>query len=318
VVELAARLAPNWTTVAGGLEGILDFYELSLPRYAIMGLTGHAWHFQLAEREGVVALPSGPTDIDWDAMLPRYARTGLAWERFSGDASNRLEAVAWARGHLDESRPLLGWDFHMHDFGLVYGYDAGDASFLVDDPLTPQVGARVEWEGWPSATLDRIELFAPVGPVEVDAEEAVLGSLNNAVVDLAATTSPNRGTAGIERWAAALESDLEVDRAGNAYTLQVLQAGRMDGADYLASLVEVFPGAAKELARAERATRDEIQALAPLITLFPFPTGGHGNVANPGLREAAASALRRAAAREREAVEALRLAVRTIEGASDA
>jgi hypothetical protein len=313
VVELAARLAPNWTTVAGGLEGILDYYGLSLPRYAIMGLTGHAWHFHLAEREGVVALPSGPTDIDWDAMLPRYARTGLAWERFSGDGSNRLEAVAWAQRHLNEGRPLLGWDFHMHDFGLVYGYDAGESSFLVDDPLTPQVGARVEWEGWPSRAIDRIELFAPTSPAEVDAEGAVVASLADAANDLGAPQRPNSGVAGIERWADALEGDRDVDRAGNAYTLQVLQAARMDGADYLASLVEVLPGAAEHLARAERAARDELQSLAPLITLFPFPTGGHGNVANPGLREAAATALRRAAAREREVVEALRLAVHAIE-----
>jgi hypothetical protein len=317
VVELAARLAPNWTTVAGGLEGILDHFDLSLPRYAIMGLTGHAWHFHLAEREGVVALPSGPTDFDWDRMLPRYSRTGLAWERFGGDASRRDDAVAWAKRHMDEGRPLLGWDFHLHDYAVVYGYDDSEGAFLVDDPLTPQVGARAEWDGWPSA-LRRIELFAPVDPLDVDAEQAVLDSLADAVSDLEAPASPRSGTRGIERWADALESELEVDRAGNAYTLQVLQAARMDGADYLASLVNVFPAAAGHLARAERATRDEVKALAPLITLFPFPTGGHGNVANPGLREAAAAALRRAAAHERQAVEALRLALVAVEDGGDA
>jgi hypothetical protein len=57
----------------------------------------------------------------------------------------------------------------------------------------------------------------------------------------------------------------------------------------------------------------ETKALAPLLTLFPFPTGGHGNVANAGLRRGAAMALRRAAAHERAAAEAVREALALFE-----
>jgi hypothetical protein len=96
-----------------------------------------------------------------------------------------------------------------------------------------------------------------------------------------------------------------VDRAGNAYTLQVLEAARLDGADFLAQVGESIPDLAAMLAPAERAIRDEANALAPLLTLFPFPTGGHGNVANAGLRRGAAMALRQAARHERSAAEAL-------------
>ena len=85
-------------------------------------------------------------------------------------------------------------------------------------------------------------------------------------------------------WADAFDSDTEVDRAGNAYTLAVLQGARMDGAAFLADLAESIPDLGEPLRVAERAIRDEVQALSPLITLFPFPTGGHGNVGNAGLR----------------------------------
>jgi len=84
-----------------------------------------------------------------------------------------------------------------------------------------------------------------------------------------------------------------------------LQAARGDGAAFLADLAEALPEIAGPLREAEQALREEVKTLSPLITLFPFPSGGHGNVASPGLRQAAAAALRRAAAQEREATAAL-------------
>jgi hypothetical protein len=50
-----------------------------------------------------------------------------------------------------------------------------------------------------------------------------------------------------------------------------------------------------------------------LLTLFPFPTGGHGNVNVPGLRRAAAMALRRAAQHERTAATHIRAALALFE-----
>ena len=118
-----------------------------------------------------------------------------------------------------------------------------------------------------------------------------------------------RGTAALGAWAEALDGDGEVDRAGNAYTLGVLQGARLDGAQFLADLADAVPPVAEALRHAERAIRDEAATLAPLITLFPFPSGGHGNVANAGLRRAAAMALRRAKSYEQLASEAIREAL---------
>lgn len=314
-------IAPNWTSAAGALDGILKHLGVALPRHAIMGLTGHAWHTCIALQGDVIALPSGPADLDWGAMVERYARTGYRWERFSrmvaaGEAPDipRAEAIAWAVPHLDAGRPLLGWDFHLHEHAIVYGYDPAREGFLVHGVLSEEVGPIALWRDWPSA-IGRIELYAPVEPFEADPFETVTGALQTALDCFAGDDGPAdgqpRGTAGLDAWADAFDSEVEVDRAGNAYTLAVLQAARMDGADFLADIAVSLPELAPPLLAAERAIRDEAQALSPLITLFPFPTGGHGNVGNAGLRRGAAMALRRAAQHERSAAlqvsDALRL-----------
>jgi len=308
-------LAPNWTSAAGALDGILAHLGQPLPRHAIMGLTGHAWHFCLASRGGVVALPSGPADLNRAALPDRYARTGFRWERYSGrlvpgatDQPARAGAIEWAAARLDAGRPLIGWDFHLHEHAIVYGYSRDRAGFFVHDILTEEVGPFVPWDAWPSS-LGEVELLAPAEPVEVDPVEAVAAALQTALDCFDGRDGPGdgqpRGTAGIEAWAAAFDGDTEVDRAGNAYTLAVLQAARMDGADFLADLAAGIPELSAPAQRAERLLREVVKALSPLITLFPFPTGGHGNVGNPGLRRGAAMALNRAARYEREAAAAI-------------
>jgi hypothetical protein len=313
------RLAPNWTSAAGALEGVLEFLGTPLPRHAVMGLTGHAWHLCLGSKEGVVALPSGPADLDWEAMARNYARTGFEWERFGASlppgedwAEMRQAAIDWATAHLDAGRPLIGWDFHLHEFGIVYGYDAAREGFLVEDVVTPEVGPIALWRDWPSS-VGQIELFAPINPIEVDPVDAVAGALETAVACFAGADGPDdgqpRGTAALDAWAEAMDGETQVDRAGNAYTLAVLQAARIDGAEFLRDLAESLPELAAPLAAAERAIRDEAQALSPLLTLFPFPTGGHGNVGNAGLRRGAAMALRRAAEYERATAQAIQSAL---------
>ena len=303
-------LKPNWTTAAGALEGVLTAEGLELPRHAVMGLTGHAWHLCLASEGDVTALPSGPHDLDWGAMVERYARTGLAWERLGRRARGvelavaRDEAIAWARERLDAGVPLIGFDLQIHEFAIVRGYSVERGGFLVESAVSEEMGGFAPWSDWPTPSIGIVELFAPVGPSDPDPEEAVVGALQTAVELMSggggASAHP-RGTAALEAWADAFEGTGEIDRAGNAYTLAVLQAARTDGAAFLGDLAEAVPGLAIPLIHAQRAVLDVTQALSPLLTLFPFPAGGHGSVSNPGLREAAANALRRAAAHERRA-----------------
>ncbi|MGE0601874.1 MAG: hypothetical protein AB7J35_21030 [Dehalococcoidia bacterium] len=318
------QLGENWTSAVAALEGILGHLGQPLPRHALMGLTGHAWHMCLGTKGEVSALPSGPADLDWQAMVDRYARTGFRWERFGGELPGegpweemREAAAAWAMGHLDAGRPLIGWDFHLHEHGIVYGYDQDRGGFLVHDVLTPELGPFVLWDVWPTAAIGKLELFAPVEPVEPDPLESIGGALQTALDCFAGTDGPEdgqpRGTAAIDAWAEAFDGDGEIDRAGNAYTLVVLQAARTDGAIFLEDVAESIPELANPLTVAAASIREQVKALSPLITLFPFPSGGHGNVNNAGLRRAAAMALRRAAKHERDAADGIRAALAILE-----
>ena len=317
-------LAPNWTSAVGALEGILEHLGQRLPRHALMGLTGHAWHACLGTKGDVTALPSGVADLDWEAAVSRYAHTGFRWERFGGELPAdgdwdelRLPGIEWAAAHIDAGRPLIGWDFHLHEHGIVYGYDRARAGFLVHDMLSEEVGPFVKWDVWPTS-IGRLELFAPVEPFEPDPVDSIGQALATALLCFEGNDGPAdgqpRGTAALAAWADAFDGEGEVDRAGNAYTLVVLQAARMDGAAFLADVAEAIPELAGPLGAANVAVREQVKALSPLITLFPFPSGGHGNVNNAGLRRAAAMALRRAAKHERDAAAAIREALDVLGG----
>ena len=322
-IELPVHFVPNWTSAAGALEGVLAMLGTPLPRHAIMGLSGHAWHFRLGVQEGVAALPSGPVDLDWELMTANYSRLGWRWERFGarpgpGAALDlaREAALAWAIPHLDAGRPLIGFDFHLREFGAIAGYDSDAACWLVDDLLSPQYGLVVPWQDWPGPG-GWVELFAPVEPMEVDAIDAVAGALKTARDFLRGVGGGDSlgGAPGLERWAEALEGDATIDRAGNAYTIAVLLAARSDGAAFLRDLAESLPELGQPLTDAARAISEEVKTLSPLATLFPFPAGGHGSIDVPGLRRAAATALRRAAAYEQSALEPIEEAIDDLAGA---
>jgi hypothetical protein len=320
------RLAPNWTTAAGALEGVLDFLGAGLPRHAIMGISGHAWHIGVSSRGATHVLPDGPNNLDWSWMVRGYRRLGVEWERFAAALDRaddwqapREAAVEWIIARLDEGRPVIGWDFHLHEFSVVYGYDRERRGLLVQSVVTPEVGPLALWDDWPSS-LGLIELFAPGKPAEADAVEVIAESLETAVAMLEGRPdAPSwgaahddqqepsiiRGTEAFARWADVFEGDEEIDRAGNAYTIAVTQAAREDGARFLDDLARSIPDLAPALESAVRPLRETVKAMSPLVTLFPFPAGGHGNVANPGLRRAAAMPLRRCADYDREAAAAI-------------
>ena len=228
----------------------------------------------------------------------------------------RVAAVAWAKPFLEAGRPLAGWDFHLHEHAVVYGYDDERGGFLVDDVLSGEAGAFASWDEWPSS-LGLLELYVPVRAEEMDPIEAIQGALQTALDCFTGRDGPEdgqpRGTAALDAWSAAMDAETEVDRAGNAYTLAVLQAARLDGYAFLADVAAALPDIAAPLKEAIIAVKAQTQALSPLLTLFPFPSGGHGNVANAGLRRGAAMALRRAAEHERTAAAAITEALTAFE-----
>lgn len=301
-------LAPNWTTLAGAVETVLEAVGVPLPRHAVMGLSGFAFTFAFVEgREGSPA-PASIHAFDGYDLEARLLRTGVRFERFVGGPEARREALEWVAARAERGVPVIAWALRLREWGIVVRCDRETESFAVADLLTPEVGPTVGWEEWPFAG-ERVDLLAPVECTDPDASTVVREALEDAVRFLeGAVPSVNlaAGAVALEAWAHALAAGHAIDRRGNAYCLAAVHAARSDAARFCEEIAESFPPAAAGLAAAAHALRSEASELSRLVTLFPYPTGGPGALASEGLRRSAAAALRRAADLERAAAAHLR------------
>lgn len=311
-----ARLAPNWTTLAGAVEGVLAALGAPLPRHAVMGLTGCAFAFALAGGEAGTASPAGIHAFDTWRIDDRLARTGVRFERFAPRDADRREAIAWIAARTERGLPVIAWAVRLREWGIIREVDRASETFTVDDLLTPEVGPTASWDEWPWGG-ERIDLLAPAEAVPAeDAVASVIGSLRDAAALLDGRIRPAglpAGAEALEGWAKALDERCEIDRSGNAHCLATLLAARSDGSAYFEELAEALPEASEPLRAAAAALRHEAAELAQLVTLFPFPAGGPGALASAGIRRIAAAALRRAAGWEREAARAAREAAAILE-----
>lgn len=301
-------LAPNWTTLAGAIETVLEAVGVPLPRHAVMGLTGFAFTFAFVEgREGSPA-PASIHAFDGYNLEARLLRTGVRFERFVGGPEARQEALEWVAARAGRGVPVIAWALRLREWGIVVRCDREAASFEVADLLTPEVGPTVGWEEWPFAG-ERFDLLAPVESTEPEAATVVREALEDAARFLEGTVPSldlAAGAVALEAWADALAAGHAIDRSGNAYCLAALHAARSDAARFCEDLAESFAPAAAGLAAAARALRSEASELSRLLTLFPYPGGGPGALASEGMRRSAAAALRRAADLERAAAAHLR------------
>jgi len=313
------RLAPNWTTLAGAIEGVLEAMAAPLPRHAVMGLTGCAFTFALARGETGVAGAAGIHAFDTIRLEERLARTGVRFERFLGGRAERRDAIAWMTARTARGTPVVAWALRLREWGIVQAVDEAAQTFAVDDLLTPEVGPSAAWDDWPWAG-ERVDLLAPVGHgVEEDALEAVAAALRDAAAFLSGEIRPEgmpSGADALEEWAAAFEEGRPIDRSGNAYCLAALEAARSDGAAFFEELAQALSNTAEPLRRAAAALRREAAELSQLVTLFPYPAGGAGALTSPGMRRIAAAVLRRAARWEREAAQAAAAAAAGLSSAS--
>jgi len=307
------RLAPNWTTLAGAVEGVLAALGVPLPRHAVMGLTGCAFAFALAESEAGAASPAGLHAFDTWRLGERLARTGVRFERFAPNDADPHEAIAWIASRTERGVPVIAWALRLREWGIIREVDQASETFTVDDLLSPEVGPTAAWADWPWGG-ERIDLLAPVEAVAAEdaAEDLVIDSLRDAAALLEGRIRPAglpTGAEALEAWARAFEEGRAIDRSGNAHCLAALLAARSDGATYFSELGEALPEASEPLQAAAEGLRREAAELAQLVTLFPYPAGGAGALASAGIRRIAAAALRRAADWERQAAQRVRVAL---------
>jgi hypothetical protein len=312
---IAAGYVSAWNTITGALRALGADYAPA----TVAVLSGHAFRFALTETaEGAIGA-GGPNAFAAASALPLYEGLGWRFRAFEaaahdpGVAERRAEALRLLRRCLDRGRPAIAFGLHLPEFGIVRGY-AGD-DLLAGTAVSSQYGERIPAAQWPAPGRPLpIRLFLPEQRRKVRREEALGATLRFAVAYARQGDAPGivaeepvaaSGLAAFARWLALLDSETPIAAHGQAYCIQALQEARTQAAQALAEAAR--EPAWQGLGAAATAYRREVVALSQLATLFPYPNGG--NAGSPGVRRAAAAALRRALAAEEEAVAALEAAL---------
>ncbi len=311
-MELPVRYVPNWTSIAGAIEGVLEYLGAALPTHAVMGLTGLAFALRLEERGGSW-FPSPPSDpLPTRRVVAVSRRLGLHLRPYEGPAT-REDVIEWIQGELGRGRPVLAKDLRGPGWGIVRGIDVRERHLLISDLLEPEVGPRLPWEELPASPA---ELLIPSALAEAGAAGVVREALTDAAQLLtgeAPFLGEVHGAPALEAWAELLRSGRPLDRPGHALHIARLHAARLAAAQFCEDLAAAFEAAAEALRQAARSLRQEASELSQLLTLFPYPSGGGSTLSHPGMRRIAASNLERAAELERAAGEALGAARRHLD-----
>lgn len=296
----------NWSSLTGSVQALLRFYELPDDGPQISATLGEAF------RVRAVAAMSAPPAFQARAYPPRSLRGLTADLRVLGLSATVLERNppgSWQRGpwqrrpwlltrrikrRLNRGQPVIAFGAGVDEFGLLAGYDDARRAFWREGPLTHEIGRWLPYTalrpGGPNWLAVVLAEKAPPHP------QRVAVHARTQALTLAASAE---GTVALERWASILAGEREVDMQGHAYWVQALAAARGEAAQFWRREAALQPA----LARAAQAVAQEALTLSRLSSMFPFPAGGDVNPG--GLRNAAASILRAAAAQEGDAMDAL-------------
>lgn len=312
----------NWTSIAGALEGVLVYLGEAHDRSTLMGLTGHAFRLSIwTSREGIADGESA-SRIDFDHAVRLYANLGYRVEHVSGRPEERDygrrrdEAIKRIRRSIDRGLPAVVYGLQVPEFGLVKGYEDRAGLFYVSTTVSPQYGEALPLSQWPApGHLEWVEaiLLGDRRPVDRRAAEQMALAF---AVELAEQGEPGpadtaHGYAAYQRWLEGYAEPGRLAAVGNARCIQVVQAARHDAARFLRDIARDYRvGVAALLKQAATAYDAETLAFSRLATLFPYPGGG--DCESRGALTAGAGALRDAYTQERDAIQFIRQALRSV------
>jgi hypothetical protein len=282
-----AAYVPNWSSVAGALEGVTRFFGLPLDTTDVMGLSGEAFVLRVPSGEG--GLFDHRPHLEPNEAA-RYNLLGLRWEH--APTGGPEDARRAARKAIDAGSPAIVFGLFVPEYGLITGYDDRTRQFAVSTQLDEQGRLVLPYDRWPVAGSDRHGVLRVAGRAKIERDEALRQALSQAS-GLALTS-----VTALEAWAIALATGSPVAATGNAHAIQVTLTSRFRAASFLDRVGEEMRAG---LAEASACYRAAGLAYSRLATLFPYPNGGEVN--EPFLRQEAARLLRQSQAHEREASE---------------
>jgi hypothetical protein len=311
-VPMEVTYTPAWLTWVAATTTCLRALEVACDPVDVAGMTGYAFHFTVARG----LCPSGPTELEWGALLPGVWRLGRATSvfqaiSFTGPKESEAvreqfrEAHAMARREVEAGRPCVIWGAYVPEFAAVVGV-TGDSY---------QVKSFRECSGEEQPPIPFDALNAPGGAYllafpmvpslpQADADRQALARAVARFRTPHPDPSYQTGVAAYDRWIEELLAR-RADAGGNSYNAACYAEGRRFAREFLERVAGRNRELAGPLAPAIQEYTKAAQAMEQVAALFPFPGQWGAMVTDEAAIEGAVEALRTARDAESRAVERL-------------
>lgn len=311
-VPVEVEYTPSWLTWVASATTCLRALGVECDAAEVAGMTGYAFHLGIARG----LCPSGPTALDWGALLPgvqALGRSALVSHAASCDnpreseaarAAHR-EAFELARREVEAGRPCVVWGTYLPEFGVVVGIR--DDAYLVRSfkGCNGEEEPPIPWDGLQAPGGAYVLAFpAPAGLPPVEADHRALARAVATFRHAAPSPLYRYGTDGYTLWIEELESR-RADAGGNSYNAACYAEGRRLAREFLARVAARTPLAVEEITRAAQDYATAAGAMSRVAALFPFPGAWGSPVEDEAAIHEAADALRLARETERRAIERL-------------
>ena len=308
IVLEKARFMRHTDLVIGGLEGVVRHLDEDVPPYRVMGATGHAFRFCVADSVS----PAGTSEIDVPGNLAMYENLGYAIQHIGADVDDgefpERQQQAWEAitASLDRGTPAIA------RFGIFYwvvkGYHEKKEEIYISswgggvEPVSLEDLGTLAEVGAPG--LDIFIFGAPrqVDPVAV-AREVIELALREA--HRPSTDTYHYGLDAYDHWMVELTAG-RVDGFGQALTADLVFERRTMAAEYLREAAPRFPQqVSAELLRAGQYYDEEVVSLTTLASMTPMGMGDSVDLEDPENLSRMVALVRAARASEEQAVRAL-------------
>lgn len=332
---------PFSSTLLGTVVPALQATSCACSWARAAGVLGHAFTFSMLKGCGECRWEG---NIDWWLYGDRLDDLGYSFNHFeaiqtiprfaplSEEALRELKATTWTcvRAAIDRGVPAIAWapmtlqqkedGAGGCDWGLLVGYDDEMKTYVVRHPVRDNVEYEVPYDGF--GHCDPVSWYCvmvPKAPVHLDAVKAARTSLRDGIRFAEGTRYDPReacqavdaeGFGAYELWQAEVQGGTAsvLHAAGFARLLTSL---RTAAADYVGELVAELPESTHAaLGIAAAAYRDEVAVLESLVQ--DCERARQVGQWDPPARRSVADGIGRALERDRQAIAAVKEAVRQL------